>query len=421
MNNIKRLIEYFESGCKKETESYLGLELEHIITSKDTNLSVDYYGEYGMEKILEEMRPSFDEAIFSNGHLIGLLRKDINISLEPGAQLEVSISRQHCIKNIEKIYKKFMDLITPILDRWNYQLTYLGYHPKSKAEDRRLLPKDRYKYMDYHFQTAGTCGRNMMRGTAATQISIDYQDEKDFSIKYQAACILGPVLALMTDNSPIFEGEIYPYHMLRQYIWKNVDLERPMLVPTLLDKNFGFEDYAKFVSQIPQIIRVDEKDHVQYTRETAQEIYREKALEEKDIELILSMIFPDVRLKKFLEIRVADSMPFPYVLSYAALIKGLFKNTAQLNKLIHSLEVESVQEIEQAKVTLSRQGYDGIIYGARVTEIMRDCFQLALDILDPSEAVYLTELKELTEQRKTLAQIYKDKELCYAANRDERN
>ncbi|HCM13643.1 MAG TPA: hypothetical protein DHW85_10735, partial [Lachnospiraceae bacterium] len=67
MDNIRRLIDYFESGCKKETESYLGLELEHIITDKGTNLSVDYYGEYGVEKILEEMRPFFEDAVLSNG------------------------------------------------------------------------------------------------------------------------------------------------------------------------------------------------------------------------------------------------------------------------------------------------------------------------------------------------------------------
>ncbi len=421
MDNIRRLIDYFESGCKKETESYLGLELEHIITDKGTNLSVDYYGEYGVEKILEEMRPFFEDAVLSNGHLIGLESKDINISLEPGAQLEISISKQLYIKNIEKIYAKFLAVITPILDRWNYQLTYLGYHPRSKAEDRKLLPKDRYKYMDFHFQTAGTCGKNMMRGTAATQISIDYKDEKDFVFKYQAACILGPVFSLMTDNSPVFEGEIYPNHMLRQYIWKNVDLERPMLVPALLDRNFGFEEYAKFVYQIPQIIMIDEKNQVRYTRETAQEIYREKSLEEKDMELVLSMVFPDARLKTFLEIRVADSMPFPYVLSYAAFIKGLFRDTTQLKKLLRSFKIESVYDIEQAKVILSRQGYDGIIYGRKVTGIMQDCFQLAEDTLHPSEAGYLTELKELTEQRRTLAEIYKEKELCYAADRNEGN
>lgn len=409
--NINKLVDYFQKGCKVESNNYLGLELEHIIVDKSTCNSVGYFGERGVEKILLQLRPYFDDIVMSNGHLIGLERKEMLISLEPGGQIEISIKQQKQIKDIERIYSEFTGLLNPILNQWNYGLLNLGYHPKSRVDDISILPKDRYKYMDLHFKTSGTRGKHMMRGTAATQISIDYKDEQDFVIKFKAAYLLGPLFALITDNAPIFEGKIYDKYLLRQHIWENVDPARTNLLPYLNKINFGFQDYAQFIYDVPLIITYDENNQFGYTKKSSNELFIGKEMEDKDVELALSMVFPDARLKQYIEIRMADSMPIQYVLSYAALIKGLFKDSNALDNLIHQFHVKDFYDVERAKKALMIDGFNAIIYGMDVNVILEKMFTLAQSMLEDDEADYLTELMELAYSRKSLAIISKEKEL----------
>lgn len=415
MDNKDQMIEYMTEGCKEDSHSFLGLELEHFIVKKDTKEAVSFYGDFGIEYILKKISPYFEEEDISDGHVIGLNSRKISISLEPGAQFEISIRQQKKIEQIERIYQEFVQLLTPILEELGYEMVYIGYQPTTKVEDILILPKKRYYYMDLHFKISGTCGRNMMRGTAATQVSIDYKDEEEFVLKYRAGNLLGPIFAMITDNCPIFEGEPYQGNMLRQHIWENVDQERTGVISTLLDSQFGFKEYAAYIEQVPQIVHEDRHQVVIYTLETSAELFQNIQLSKLEIEQIFSMVFPDVRAKQYIEIRVADSMPFRYVLSYLALIKGLFTNTEDLNDLIQKLDCQHVEEIIQAKIELSQKSYDGIIYGVPVISILERMFEIAKNNLDKEEAHYLTPFKELVANRQIL------KEYANESDRNEEN
>ena len=179
------MIAYLQKGCKPEIEKLrFGVELEHFIVDKDSKEAVSYYGEKGIERVLEKLLPLYEKSDFSEGHLIALERKDIAISLEPAAQLEVSISPQEDIEQIGLIYQRFVEEITPILKGFSYEMITTGYQPASKVEDLELIPKQRYRFMDRYFAKIGPYGRQMMRGTAATQLSIDSYREEDFKEKY---------------------------------------------------------------------------------------------------------------------------------------------------------------------------------------------------------------------------------------------
>ena len=123
--------------------------------------------------------------VYSEGFLIGLSCDKYNITLEPGAQIEISIKPTENICEIENIYGEFLSVINPILDKYSYRLTTLGYMPKNKAKDISLIPKKRYEYMNKYFKSVGTRGINMMRGTASAQVSIDFADEKDCVQKFK--------------------------------------------------------------------------------------------------------------------------------------------------------------------------------------------------------------------------------------------
>lgn len=411
--DINEIVEYFRSGCKTDSKSYLGLELEHFIVDKETGKNIDYYGEGGIEEILKGISPFFDETAMSNGHVIGLNSRNIKITLEPGAQIEISIKQQKKLADTAKIYDAFIFMIEPVLAARNYEMVTLGYLPRSKVDEISLIPKDRYKYMDVYFRKSGICGRNMMRGTAATQVSIDYGSEKEFMIKYRAASILAPVLSLISDNSPVFEGGLYEKNLLRQYIWENVDYDRPMTVPSLDDPYFGFRQYAGFVYGVPQIISAEAGSDISgKDKYLPKNLYAGRKIEKTDIETILSMVFPDVRLKTYIEIRVADSMPIEYVISYMALIKGLFMDTGRLESLIALLGQVKVADIVDARKELIKNGFDGIIYGRDVKTIIRKIYNLAESQLADEELGYLGTLRDMIYDNKNLALIYKANSKC---------
>ena len=403
--NLDILEQHFRDGCKLNCVQKLGVEIEHFIVRSDSGESVTYYEEQGIESILRELAPEFPRRHCEDGHLLGLYNNDYAISLEPAGQLEVSIVPKESICVIQKIYQSFLKQLYPLLKRRRFRLVTLGYQPVSQVDSLPLIPKKRYEYMDHHFQTAGTRGRNMMRGTAATQVSIDYDSEKDFVLKIRSAYMLMPLLKLLTDNTPVMDGEAYEGHMARTYIWDNVDPDRTGIIPGLFDEDFGFEKYAEFLLNMPVIFVENQGTPIYTGDQKTEEIWKETLFGQEDIEHILSMNFQDVRLKHYLEIRYADSMPINCVLGYAALIKGVFYQEEFLKELHKKLRPDE-ESIRQTQKNLMENGFDGTAYGYPADKLLKYVMEGAKNRLCESEQLLLRPLEKLTEQKKTLAGEY---------------
>ena len=362
--NISALAGYFASGCKNE--KLLGLELEHFVVDKQTRRSLHY--EKGVDLLLTRLQPLYGTPILSQEHIIGISGKDASITLEPAAQLEISIKPLHNISEIARIYDEFINILTPILDDMDCELVCAGYHPKSKADELPLIPKSRYKYMDTHFKSTGTRGKYMMKGTAATQVSIDYSGEADFSKKYRVASILSPLFSLICDNTHVFEGQPFTGKMVRTYIWNDVDPGRSMIVRGALDGDFGFNDYAAYVYGTSPIFLLDGDDVIYTGSKSNAELFADRLMMPEDIEHVASMVFPDVRLKKCIEIRMADSMPIDSVIDYLSLLKGIFYNESNLNSIYQQTLGVGNSEVEAAKEELMVKGADAMIYGKSAEE-----------------------------------------------------
>ena len=204
--NIAVLTDHFQAGCKMNCIQKLGLEVEHFLVHKDSGRPVTYSEARGTEWILRQIMTAFPRLEIHNDHLIGFYNNDYSISLEPAAQIEISIAPRENPACIIQIYRSFDSLIRPVLEQENYALVTLGYHPTARVDDLPLIPKKRYEYMDRYFRTVDTHGRNMMRGTASSQISVDYCSERDFVQKFRCAYLMMPAIKLLTDNTPVFEG-----------------------------------------------------------------------------------------------------------------------------------------------------------------------------------------------------------------------
>lgn len=387
--NLDLLEEYFKKSCKKESDSFrLGVEIEHFLMDRTTHRSAQFLGEHGVEQLLYRLAPLFEGTHYQDGYLTELDCPDYTITLEPSCQFEISIMPAEKLQTIETIYAQFREKIDPVLDEFGLELINTGYNPYEKNEDMVLIPKKRYALMDRYFHEIGTKGRHMMRSTASTQVSIDYYSEDDFREKFRSVYILGPLLALYADNCPVYDGEKNEIFIRRQKIWRDVDAKRVNVFDYMDFCNFGFRDYANFVYNTPLIV-ADPNGEPYYTTQTAKEVYADKALTEADIRHILSMVFPMARLKNYIEIRCADSLPIKESLSLTALIKGLYIKPEKLYNLINDFELHTAQDTITAEDEVMVHGEDATVYGMRAGDVLQKMRDIAYENLEQEERTYL--------------------------------
>jgi len=355
---LEAFIRYFNDGCKAPGQFRTGFELEHFIVDRERR-NVNYSQPGGAEQLLGELAPRFPERTAENGRLLGLSDGGMAISLEPGGQLEVSIAPKAGIEEARAAYRRFRALVDPALKKYNHRLLQRGYLPVSKVRDIELIPKERYRRMDAHFRETGSMGLHMMRGTAACHVSIDYADETDFVEKYRCARLLGPVLAYMSSNTPVFEGRPNRNKLIRAKIWRNVDSIR-CDVPGIFDEGFGFEAYARFVLRAPEILR-------------------ESCVQER-VPLYLSLVFPEVRLRQYIELRAADSMAEGKAFAYMALVKGLFADMPRVSALLSGCE-HSAAAVLAAQDAIMKNGGRAVVYGRPVARLIDELTALAREAL----------------------------------------
>lgn len=414
-DNRARLVAYFESGSK-EQDKKLGVEVEHFIITNSDGAPFTYAAQGdtpGLEGVLTHLLKTYP-IIFQNteGELIGCANEEASITLEPAAQIEVSIAPFSSIAEIGRAYEHFRKAIDPYLEKHDAKLVNAGYHPTRKAEELTLIPKERYRLMDKHFSDLGTLGLRMMRASASTQVSIDYTDEADAVRKIRIASALAPILGAIADNVAVYEREVGTYPLVRLAVWRNVDDARCGVVPGVFDPGFGFGAYADWLlGTSPIFVNAKQpdgttKEQAEPTR-TAGEIYAQSAMTKDDIEHLISMFWPDVRLKRFVEIRPADSLPQEYLEGYAALIKGLFYSEENLAEIEGLLGVKKgtngqdewpldAQAVEDAITAIRKQGYDASFYGndaKSLREWEELLFALAKKGLPENERAYLEGIK----------------------------
>lgn len=211
-----------------------------------------------------------------------------------------------------------------------------------------------------------------------------------------------PAIKLLTDCTPVFEGKPYEKHMARTMIWKNVDAKRCGIVPGLFEEDFGFRTYAKYLMHLPLIFIPNDGNPVPTGQKTTAELWADRDLTQSDIEHVMSMAFPDVRLKSYLEIRGADCMPFPYVMGYLALVKGIFFHDEALEQILS--EDVNEQAILDSEEGLMEYGFAGKIYGKDAPEYLRTVIRIAKEHLAGNEQAYLMPLEKIVEEKKELGE-----------------
>ena len=409
--NVQAIADYFRSGIKPEgTIGKLGVEIEHIVVGEHS-CAVSYSEDFGIQWILEQLASEFPDKTFGDGEaLIGLAGGNQAFSLEPAGQLELSAGPYEYAAELRDDYERFQKKLDSLAAGHDRRAIAIGYHPTSKAAELELIPKSRYRFMDAHFAKIGSFGRCMMRGSAATQVSVDYYSEQDCLRKLRLASGMAPLLALICDNSPVFEGAPRTHHMVRTEIWQKCDPARCGTVSGCMNADFTLEDYAEYVLRTPAIFGYDESGNAFATEKSFDELFADRPMTQSDVEHALSLFFNDARLKTYLEIRPADSMPIPFVAAYATMLKGLFYYNESLDALDELLEGVSESDIAQAKEALMADGYDATVYGRPAAELADALLDIARTATPPGEGLFLNPLVQLITARRTLAMMLERKQ-----------
>ncbi|HEY8364217.1 MAG TPA: glutamate-cysteine ligase family protein [Haloplasmataceae bacterium] len=390
---INDIVEYIKSHEKSPSDFLVGSEFEYFVCEKDTLEAVSYFGNDGVESTLKELLNKGYEGIYENNHLLGLKNTEATITLEPGSQLEISVIPSRSISDIEKIYKTVCLDVLEVLERKKQVLLATGYRVNTKIDEINLIPKKRYHYMYEYFKKCGKFAHNMMKQTASTQVSIDYANEDDYYQKYRILNTLSPIFYAFFDNSPYFEKEIYNKHGIRSQIWDNCDDKRCGIMDKAITNKFIYEDYAKYLLNQEIIFLNDSYEpHTKLT-----DIYY---INKKDyLEHALSMVFPDIRTRKYIEIRVFDALPYPLNIALVTFIKGLFYSQDNMALLFAFVNQFSINDVYQTKKQLIDLGNNVKLKDYSVFDIMNYLMDLSEKNLSKNEVNKLRPLKGLLKAK----------------------
>ncbi len=352
---------------------WIGLEVERlIVNSKDKVLHYKDSMKPLLETVVSQLAWQVDYKV--GDYLLGLKRGLSAISLEPGAQFEVSGAPQKTIQEVKRLHDEIDTQIfsLPLTKGWRF--VEVGMNPWEEASSIEILPSPRYQLMDSYFQTSGTRGRDMMRLSTGLQINLDFNSAEQGIELLRAAYWITPILSTIFANSPYSQGRATKVLSDRHLVWKNTDPRRSGFLPSVFDEGFELKHYAKLVADIPLMYAYDESGNVfdpqgkNFTQLPA-ELKKANAL------AAMRQLFSEVRLKPCcIELRCFDQLPDAERYSAVALTVGLLYDESNLKRLAEIFRSVHIN-------TLEKWMDQGAERGLKVEEI----YKLGLELLKMAE------------------------------------
>ena len=411
-----QLAGYLESGCKPKDEWRIGTEHEKFGYCTDTLKPLPFEGERSILTVLEGLRDGHGWGpLEEQGKLIGLTKDGANISLEPGGQLELSgAPLENIHQTCDEVNDHLRD-VKDICDKVGVGFIGLGAAPIWSHEDMPLMPKGRYKLMDAYMPTVGTSGREMMRRTCTVQVNLDFSSEADMVQKMRVAVALQPVANALFGNSPFFEGKPNGHKSWRGRVWQHLDASRTGTVPFIFDEGFGFEAWAQYALDVPMYFVYRDGDYVNALGQSFRDFLNGTlpALPGETPTLSdwadhLTTLFPEARVKKFIEMRGADGGPWRRLCALPAFWVGLMYDQTALDAAWDLAKSWDAETREAMRKAAPEQGLMAEVNGLKMLDLAREAVAISEAGLKaraipgsgglvPDETHFLSALKESVE------------------------
>ena len=406
--NFEDLVNYFFDNTKNDVDLKLGMEFERLPLYKNSMSQVPYFGESGIQKLLEKFNEKYNwEPIIENSFLIGLKKNSLTITLEPGAQIEISSSPAKSIFDIEKEVVEFEEKLDQIADKMGITLYSIGISPFDTYKSINLIPQKRYHIMSNLL--SGEKAMVMMRETAGTQVALDYVSEEDAMKKLKLGLMLSPFALAIFSNSPIHAGKNTCYKSYRATAWLDTDDSRCGLVSSKIfgNSSFEFEDYVKILLNVPMLYFVRNENYLITPNNFTFKMFMQKGFNGyfptmDDFLLHLNLYFPDVRLRNYIELRNHDSLPQKYKFAPGAFYKGLLYSRKACDKLSELFENFSWNNFSYLRENVPKSGLKTKIKKTTVNYYATKLLELAYENLD-NDKQYLEKIMEMVSSGKVPA------------------
>jgi len=403
------LVEYLASGTKPRAEWRVGTEYEKVGVDRKTGRAARYYGPRGIEAVLRRLADRFGWTPRLEGeHVIALEGRKATITLEPGGQLELSGEACDSIHCAHAELTEHVNEVVTVADELGLAFLGLAIQPLSRLEDIEWVPKPRYAIMAPYMAKVGKLGHRMMKQTATVQVNIDFDGERNAMEKIRLGMGLSPILTAAFANSSISDGAPNGYMSYRQHIWTDTDRSRCGLLPFVFSAEAGFDDYVEWALDVPMYFIRREGKFIDLTGLPFREFLKRGAgghhATMADWQLHLTTLFPEVRLKTYIELRSVDSQPPERMLALPALVKGVFYDDDCMLGAWDLVKHWSWSERLEIYDASHREDLQARIRGIRLLDLARELSAIARVGLErqnvrnskgQNEAIYLDSLDSL--------------------------
>ncbi|MFC7705696.1 glutamate--cysteine ligase [Plastorhodobacter daqingensis] len=422
IESYDQLAAYLASGCKPKADWRIGTEHEKFGYCRDTLKPLPYDGPRSIKVMLEGLRDRFGwEPVYEQDKLIGLSKDGANVSLEPGGQLELSGAPLETIHQTCDEVNLHLREVQEVADTIGVGFIGLGAAPIWRHEDMPMMPKGRYRLMTDYMGRVGTHGTQMMYRTCTVQVNLDYGSEADMVQKMRVALALQPVATALFANSPFFEGKPNGHKSWRSRIWRGLDDARTGMLPFVFEEGFGFERWVEYVLDVPMYFVYRDGKYIDALGQSFRDFLKGElpALPGEKPTLSdwadhLTTVFPEARMKKFIEMRGADGGPWRRLCALPALWVGLMYDQDALDAAWDLACNWDAETREALRVGASVEGLQARVNGLHMHDLAREVVAIAeaglkararpgAGGLVADETHFLSALQETVETGKTPA------------------
>ncbi|MBN2191608.1 MAG: glutamate--cysteine ligase [Polyangiaceae bacterium] len=420
-----QLTEIFAAAERDVADWLIGAEAEKFGVDATTGAPISFDGDRGVLRVLSALRMGHGwraDREHTQGPIIALRRGAASVTLEPGAQLELSGTPFPDLHAVAAEMRGHMSELRAISAELNLAWLAVGFHPLARQSDLAWVPKRRYAIMREYLPTRCTGGLDMMRRTATVQVNLDYSSEQDAMEKLRLALRMAPLANAMTANSPFLEGGLAGKRSLRGDVWLRMDPARSGLIQRLWREGRAtYQDYVEWALDAGMFLFQREGQIIANTGQTFRSFladgYAGHRATLADWHFHLNTLFPEVRLKRTLEVRSCDSLPNSLAMAVPALFTGVLYEARAFAAARELLAGFSYDEVERARPALVSAGLAARIGGTSAQRLAESLLEIAWGGLsrralrtDPGvdETVYLARIRDLVASGRTPADVLTD-------------
>ena len=419
IENKNEMINWIAAGCKPKSEWLIGTEHEKIGFNLNTLKPLPYEGDTSIYAMLEGLKKFGWQSVVENGYLIALKRDGASVSLEPGGQFELSGAPLESIHQTCGEVNRHLREVKEIADDIGAGFLSLGFRPDTKLEDVPVMPKGRYRIMREYMPKVGTHGLEMMFRTCTVQVNLDFASEADMVKKMRVSLALQPIATALFANSPFTDGVPNGYKSYRSRIWLDTDPARTGMLPFAFEDGFGYEQYVDYALDVPMYFVHRGEDYLDASGKSFRD-FLEGKLDilpgEKptltDFEDHLSTIFPEVRLKQFLEMRGCDTGPWNQLCAMPAFWVGLLYDQAALDAAWDWVKNWSTKERDQLRRDVPKYGLQTKFRNGTIQDLAKQALVLSreglktrhkINAYGETETIFLSDLDDMAKTGKSNA------------------